>query len=108
MMKIDITYDGTLSNFAAAINDRIAEAIRAGAEAVMEEAKNVCPVDTGNLRGSIGAVHHGLSAEISAGADYASYVEFGTSTMAAQPYLVPSLLGRENEIISNIAAAIAE
>lgn len=106
-MKIDVTYNGALSDIAAA-EEKISEAIAYGAELVRADAERVCPVDTGALRDSIAVAVNGMTAEISANTDYASYVEFGTSHMAAQPYLVPSLLGNENEILSAVAAAVTE
>ena len=105
-MKIDITYDGALGAFADEIEERVSAAIAAGAEAVKERAQSVCPVDTGALRDSIAVSQDGTVAEISANTDYAAYVEFGTSKMAAQPYLVPSLLGNENAVLAAIAASL--
>lgn len=107
-MKIDITYDGGLVHIAEIMEEMISEAIAAGAETVAEQARSVCPVDTGALRDSITVTQNGAAAEISANTDYAAFVEFGTSKMAAQPYLVPSLLGNENAILAAIAAAISE
>ena len=54
-------------------------------------AKTIVPVDTGNLKNSIGSEVDGLSAEVSATTDYADYVEYGTSRMHAQPYMGPAL-----------------
>ena len=105
-MKIDITYDGALGLLADGIEERVSAAIAAGAETVKEHAQSICPVDTGALRDSIAVSQDGMNAEISANTDYAAYVEFGTSKMSAQPYLVPSLLGNENAVLSAIAAAL--
>lgn len=105
-MKINITYDGALGALADEIEERVSAAIAAGAETVKEHAQSICPVDTGNLRDSIAVSQDGTGAEISANTDYAAYVEFGTSKMAAQPFLVPALLGNENAVLSAIAAAI--
>ena len=106
MMRVDITYTGSLSSLAAGIEAAVSEAVAAGAEVVADNARSVCPVDTGALQASIAVEQSGTSAEISANTDYAAYVEFGTSKMAAQPYLVPSLLGNENAIIAAIAAGL--
>lgn len=60
-------------------------------------AKNRVPVDTGNLKGSIG--HSDLRTVGSTGsiggefgptAEYGPYVELGTSRMAPQPYMGPA------------------
>lgn len=51
-----------------------------------------CPVDTGNLRGSIThVVSEGEKAVyIGTNVEYAPYVELGTSKQKAQPYLRPA------------------
>lgn len=105
-MRVNITYNGSLSDIAAGVEAAVSEAIAAGAEIVRGQAQSVCPVDTGTLRDSIAVTQSGTNADISANTDYAAYVEFGTSKMAAQPYLVPSLLGSENAIIAAIAASL--
>ena len=105
-MQINVTYTGSLEAIAAQIEEKLGAAVAAGAEAVAENARSVCPVDTGALRNSIAVTQNGTSAEISANTDYAAYVEFGTSRTAAQPYLVPSLLGNETAVLSAMAAAI--
>ena len=50
-----------------------------------------CPVDTGELIGSIDGFADGESVEVYADADYAQYVEYGTSKMEAQPYFRPAV-----------------
>lgn len=63
---------------------------------IERDAKVMSPVDTGNLRSSIGTSIAGspstgtVSAEIGPTAHYGLYVEAGTSRMAAQPYLYPA------------------
>ena len=53
-------------------------------------AKINAPVDTGTLKSSISSDIDGLSAEIGPSTDYEAYVEYGTSRMAAQPYMGPA------------------
>lgn len=62
---------------------------------VHNRAKQLCPVDTGNLRSSIsfriehvGATTVGV---VGTNVEYAPYVEYGTRRMAAQPFLRPAL-----------------
>jgi HK97 gp10 family phage protein len=61
---------------------------------VESDAKWRCPVDTGRLEASITTEMNmgprGLQAEVGTNVDYASAVEFGTSTQVAQPYLIPA------------------
>ncbi len=106
-MNVSITYDNGLAEIAQRIEGSLGEIIAAGAEAVSQSAKSMCPVDTGALRDSIGVSMEGNRAEISANTDYAAYVEFGTSKMAPQPYLVPSLIGNSGAVTSAMADAIA-
>ena len=81
--------------------ERIAEIIR-------DEARVLCPVETGSLQRSLRTFkREGLGALCSVGVsagnggvvnpntgrevDYARYVEYGTSRMAAKPFLRPAL-----------------
>lgn len=60
------------------------------AAAVCEaEAKQDCPVDTGNLRASIHTEKGDLEDIVGTDVEYAPYVEFGTYKMRAQPYMQP-------------------
>ena len=56
-------------------------------------AKQLCPVDTGNLRNSIThLVQTGeLAAYIGTNVEYAPYVELGTYRQRAKPYLKPAV-----------------
>lgn len=61
-------------------------------------AKVFCPVDTGNLKSSIGPPaitgdgrFGAMSAEITAHANYALYVETGTRSQAPQAFMGPAL-----------------
>lgn len=54
-------------------------------------AYDLCPVDTGELINSIDGFTDGEGVEVYADADYAQYVEYGTSKMEAQPYFRPAL-----------------
>lgn len=62
---------------------------------VQNEARRLCPVDTGRLRASI---HHvpgrdarGFYVQVGTNVNYAGFVEFGTRRMRAQPFLRPAL-----------------
>lgn len=91
-IKVEISgFDGADAVLAGVRTD-VAEAVRKAAEAVAEEARRMCPVDTGALRNSIAVSSDGSRAEVIAGKDYAVFVEFGTYKTAAQPFLVPALL----------------
>lgn len=76
------------------------------AEAIAEYARILVPVRTGALKISIdvsgGGNSYEVSAESTAGGaprEYAGYVEYGTSRMAAQPYMHPAyIMGKDTRL----------
>ncbi len=81
------------------------EVLNAGAVLVHGEAILRCPVDTGNLRSSLNFSVSEDEAEIGTPVEYAPYIEYGTSRMAAQPYLRPALdenIGKLVKLASDI------
>lgn len=78
-------------------------AIRVALEAIAVQAEGyavaLCPVDTSRLKNSIS---HAVEvaderAYIGTNVEYAPYVEFGTSKMAAQPFLKPAIADHVDE-----------
>jgi HK97 gp10 family phage protein len=66
-------------------------AVAATVDAVADLAREAAPIgETGELRDSIQGEVSGLSGTVGATADYASFVEFGTSKMSERPYLWPA------------------
>lgn len=72
--------------------------VRKTALDIERNAKAIAPVDTGNLKSSIGrsdlrtvGQSGALEAEIGPTANYAPYVEFGTSRHGPQAFMGPSL-----------------
>jgi HK97 gp10 family phage protein len=63
-------------------------------QAVVAEARVLVPVDTGQLRDSIGFIYRQENMTLTVYADkyYALWVELGTRNMAARPFLRPALL----------------
>lgn len=68
-----------------------AEGCRVFCDTFLAEAQARCPVRTGYLRSTISASSTASSITCMAGADYAQYVEYGTSRQSAQPYFEPAL-----------------
>lgn len=97
-IKVEISGFAETDAVLSSIRADVADAVRKAAEAVAEEARRMCPVDTGALRNSITVSSDGSRAEVVAGKDYAVFVEFGTYKTAAQPFLVPALLVSEDAI----------
>lgn len=77
-----------------------------GALVIAVEAENNCPVDTGFLRSSVFVQIRGNNVEVGFEAEYASYVEFGTYKMAAQPFLRPALDDAEDAALSAIVDSV--
>lgn len=75
-------------------------------------AKTLAPVDTGNLRASIGHSDLRLSArgvieaEIGPTADYGIWLEIGTSRMAPQPYMGPAAERHEPAFVAAMTQLI--
>lgn len=66
-------------------------AIEGFIQTFMSVATSLCPVRTGYLCGSISAGGGSDFAYAEATAEYAQYVEYGTSYMGAQPFFEPAL-----------------
>lgn len=73
--------------------------VRPMTDAIADDARRYVPILSGDLRATIraehldgeGRVHCG---DVLRGVDYHLYQEFGTSKMAAQPYMRPALYKR--------------
>jgi HK97 gp10 family phage protein len=65
---------------------------------IVATAQTIVPVDTGNLKNSIGASIGALEATVSATTEYADYVEYGTSRMSPQPYMGPAFAKHEPKL----------
>ncbi len=112
----------------------IADGINKAAGIVEGSAKRLCPVDTGNLRGSIHVMKQAIpgkdmKATIGTNVEYAPYVEFGTGVrgaatnensnvavsfapdwagQAAQPFMMPALRNNKDRIESAIFRKVIE
>lgn len=104
-----------LMEAAEQIRENLTRGLAEAGEIVVSEAKAICPVSTdatrpggphGELRASINKSVSGNSCTVGTNTEYAPYVEFGTCKMAAQPFLVPSLLNNVDEVTEAIKRAI--
>lgn len=70
---------------------------------VVRDGQMFCPVDTGNLRSSIGVDYDtdGLGFEAGPTANYGHFVEYGTSRMAPHAYMGPAF---DRNIVGAVAA----
>jgi len=107
------------------MDEKVSAALREVAEVIKEDAKTLCPVDTGSLRASIRreavARPAGDIWEVGVRAggyvtnpktrrkvDYAKYVEFGTSRTRPKPFLRPATLSNRAKIEDAIRRAVSE
>lgn len=68
----------------------VKQAVAKATLSIESGAKKRAPVDTGNLRSSIKGDVNGFEGEVTAGAEYAPFVEFGTRHNASQPFVGPA------------------
>lgn len=112
------------------LQERLREAIKAGAEIVAEDAKARAPVRTGRLRDSIKTrvPKKGLTAKVEADYPaggkvrktstkkqkagsreyYAFAVEYGTRKMPAQPFMAPALAAKASQVMQKMESALEE
>lgn len=76
---------------AAQLGQRASDAVEKAGRDIEAGAKARARVDTGYMKGAIDwTPEDPYRGEVVAGADYTIYNEFGTSSMPAQPMLVPA------------------
>lgn len=74
------------------VEDRCKRVVEKTGHDVVSDAQALAPVDTGNLKNSISVDFDadGLGFEAGPTANYAHFLEWGTSRMAPQPYMIPA------------------
>lgn len=88
---------------AAQVVQRASAVVQKTAMDLEARAKQIVPVDTGLLKSSIQHQRvDDLTAQVDVYAEYAGYVEFGTTRQAAQPYLVPAAEETRVEFIEEL------
>lgn len=109
--------DGGMPGEVSGGNDRIgeasvfvdySEACAVFVDTFLKVAHQLVPVDTGYLRSTIEAGEWGDGFWCEASADYAQYVEYGTSYMDAQPYFEPALAEAFGEAMIVAQEALTE
>lgn len=90
MATIRVVVRSRVPYVTAAVYAKAAAATAKAAHDIEAGAKSMAPVDTGLLRSSIAAKGSGLAWVVESPVDYSVFQEFGTSRMAAQPYMIPA------------------
>lgn len=90
-VKIDVTKATKgIKTLESDIKKATATALTNIAQSAVQGAQSTVPVDTGRLRDSIGVKEKtDKVAVVAADTEYAAAIEFGTSRMAARPYVGP-------------------
>lgn len=78
------------------------KALQAAGAKAAGYAKELCPVDTGQLRDSIGYTVEEDGVSIGSDVGYAAAVELGTRKRHPRPYLAPAVESNEKELIQTI------
>lgn len=104
MLKFNAgVFDGTKASRAAQ------KALLQTAADIVDVAKQLCPVDTGNLQQSLGAVPvSSTRVQVGTAVDYGKYVEYGTSRSPAQPFLTPAFAQAAPTFEKRLKDALAE
>ena len=108
MAKAKLTFNAGI--FTGGPAQRAAEkALLQTAADIVSVAKQLCPVDTGRLRQSIGAdpVSKDL-VRVGTSVEYGKYVEYGTSRSPAQPFLTPAFAQARQTFEARLKAALKE
>lgn len=80
--------------------------LQTGAD-IASVATQLAPIDTGALKQSIGAVPVSSNeVHVGSGLDYSIYQEYGTSRMAAQPFLTPAFMQSESTFKARLVEEI--
>ena len=108
MAKIEITGLPELQKKLSKIKDigKDPNAYLAGAQELQRLSMENAPVKTGNLKNSHYSRKSSDGAEMVVGADYAFYVEFGTSRWEGKPFVRPAIEEGQNEIVSAVEEAL--
>lgn len=85
-------------------------ALMAGAQIIVNHASEKAPYRTGTLRRSIHAepVQGETAVMVGTDLEYAPFVEYGTSRMAARPFLRPAIDEHWDEVVREISAAMED
>jgi HK97 gp10 family phage protein len=119
-MGIRTTVVNNFGRIAAEMEAGIEAAIVETATAIEQDVKgggpHAAPIRTGNLRRSIHQDRRGLGNRVAPSVDigndpevaeYAGYVEYGTSRTPAQPFLTPASEAQTDRHAARVAAAVA-
>jgi len=93
-----------------ALEEEVHNIIETAMDSMVSYAQGIVPVRTGNLLASIFADYDDddLAITLGATAEYASFVEYGTIKMRAQPFLEPAAAIGQEEMNARIEEAVVQ
>src|SRR5262245_28885365 len=106
MIKGWLQVKPVMTQLAGTIEKTIASEIKKIVDDGVTEMKSLAPVDTGYLRSSISGNATNDGGEFRATAEYATFVDQGTSKMSAQPFFTPVIEKIESESAGQISAVL--
>lgn len=110
-MNIEIDISSVLDDLEGLVDNAdtiVSNEINKTAYKIERDAKQLCPVDTGRLKGSITTNPGHLEAEVGTNVEYAGFVEFGTRYQSAQPYIIPAFESNVEGIEDRIAGDLID
>lgn len=87
---MSVTYTTRIPAMLGTVDARANQIIHKAGLDMLSRAKDKTPVRTGFLKNSGAFLNGHLSSTVYFGANYAAFVELGTSKMGAQPFLLPA------------------
>ncbi len=93
-----------------ALEEDVHNIIETASDNMVTYAQGIVPVRTGNLMASIFSEYEedDLSITLGATAEYASFIEYGTVKMRAQPFLGPAAASGQEEMSARIEEEIVQ
>ena len=104
-----VFFNSNVKECKEAVTQAMARALEICGGKAESYAKQICPVDTGNLRNSI--THEQIDEKtevIGTTVEYAPYVELGTARMKPRPYLRPAAENHSDEYRNVISSELAK
>ena len=95
---MNIKFENNFGKYTKAIQDGITKSLNEFGEVAENEAVRRVPVDTGELRDSIGHTVNKNELLIGAEAEHAPVIELGSSKSKAQPFLKGSVVDNVGEL----------
>ncbi len=95
-----------LDKLSAVIQEAVHAKMEDAATVGLQVAENLAAVDTGFMKSRLDVEVTDTQIILTDDADYAVFVELGTSKMAAQPFLVPGAIAAGDDLMKNLSGIL--